>query len=113
MPRTRQPRHTVHRSRLPAHFRLTHPDRVVYPGLEITKRHVAEYYTELAPWILPHLAGRPLAMVRCPDGIAGPHFFQKHPPTGLPDSVERIQVQGKTKVETYLVVNDLAGLLAL
>ena len=113
MPRTRQPRNPATRSPLPENFRLTHPDRIVYPDLGITKRQVAEYFSQVATWVLPHLSGRPLVLVRCPEGIAGPHFFQKHPPTGLPETVERIQVQEKHKTETYLVLHDLAGMLAL
>jgi bifunctional non-homologous end joining protein LigD len=113
MPRTGRQRNAVIRSPLPENFRLTHPDRIVYPDLGITKRQVAEYYAQVAPWILPHVAGRPLVLVRCPEGIAGPHFFQKHPPTGLPETVERIEVREKHKTEIYLVLHDLAGMLAL
>jgi bifunctional non-homologous end joining protein LigD len=113
MPRTRQPRNAATRRPLPENVRLTHPERIVYPDLGITKRQVAEYYALVAPWILPHVAGRPLVLVRCPEGVAGPHFFQKHPPTGLPETVERIQVREKHKTESYLVVDDLAGILAL
>lgn len=59
-------------------FHITHPDRVVYPESETTKLDVANYYRSVAPWLLPHLANRPLALVRCPDQ-AGEHcFFQKH-----------------------------------
>jgi bifunctional non-homologous end joining protein LigD len=113
MPRTRQPRNAATRSPLPENVRLTHPDRVVFPDLGTTKHQVAEYYAQVAPWILPHVAGRPLVLVRCPEGIAGPHFFQKHPPTGLSETIERIQVREKHKTETYLVLHDLAGILAL
>ena len=47
-------------------MRLTHPDRVVYPDVGITKRQVAEYVAAVAPWMLPHVADRPLSLVRCP-----------------------------------------------
>jgi bifunctional non-homologous end joining protein LigD len=100
-------------SPLPESVRLTHPDRVVYPDLGITKRQVAEYYAQVAPWILPHVAGRPLVLVRCPEGVAGPHFFQKHPPAGLPNTVERIQLREKNGIEAYLVARDLPGILPL
>src|SRR5260370_252812 len=113
MPRTRHPRNAATRRPLPENVRLTHPERIVYPDLGITKRQVAEYYAQVAPWILPHVAGRPLVLVRCPEGVAGPHFFQKHPPTGLPETVERIPVREKQTIESYLVLHDLAGLLAL
>ena len=57
---------------------LTHPDRVYYPDEGITKRELAEYYVACADRMLPHVVGRPLSIVRCPDGIGGQRFFQKH-----------------------------------
>jgi len=93
--------------------RLTNPDRVVYPSLGIQKRDLARYYALVAERMLPHLSGRPLSLVRCPSGAAGKCFFQKHPPAGLSEAVTRIPVREKDKVEQYLAVHDLAGLLAL
>jgi bifunctional non-homologous end joining protein LigD len=57
---------------------LTHPDRVLYPEQGITKRTLAEYYEWIAPRMLPHVAGRPLTLVRCPQGHRRTCFFQKH-----------------------------------
>jgi bifunctional non-homologous end joining protein LigD len=94
-------------------FRLTHPDRIVFADLGLTKRNLAEYYVEIADWILPQISGRPLSLVRCPSGAAGSCFFQKHPPAGLSESVERIEVREKSGLSEYLVVNNLAGLIAL
>ncbi|BBH46139.1 DNA ligase D [Pseudomonas sp. KU43P] len=59
-------------------LRLTHPDRVIDATSGITKREVAEYYAEVAPWILPQLKHRPVALVRAPEGLAGELFFQKN-----------------------------------
>ena len=59
-------------------MRLSHPDRVLYPQQGLTKRGLAEYYVEIADWILPHLAGRPLSLVRCPGGADKECFYQKH-----------------------------------
>ena len=67
-----RPRSTV------AGVRLTHPDRVLYPEDGITKRDLAEYYEHVADWILPYVVGRPLTLVRCPEGYQGECFFQKH-----------------------------------
>jgi bifunctional non-homologous end joining protein LigD len=94
-------------------FRLTHPQRVVYPDCGITKGELADYYVEIAEWILPHVAGRPLVLVRCPDGIEGACFFQKNVPPGMPSTVEHISIRETTKTTTYAVVHDLAGLIAL
>jgi bifunctional non-homologous end joining protein LigD len=61
-----------------ATVKITHPERVVYPDAGITKLMVAEYYARVAPRLLPYVAGRPLSIVRCPDGVQGACFFQKH-----------------------------------
>ena len=97
---------------LPA-VRLTHPDRVLYPDDGITKRDLANYYIQIADWILPHIADRPVSLVRCPAGISGPCFFQRHPPEGLSADVEQIQIREKNKSGTYLVVHDIRGLISL
>lgn len=59
-------------------LRLTHPDRVIDPTIGATKRQVAEYYAAVSQWILPQLKGRPVALVRAPDGLGGELFFQKN-----------------------------------
>lgn len=93
--------------------RLTHPDRILFPETGLTKRGLAEYYAAIADWILPHLANRPLSMLRCPEGRAGTCFFQKHAAAGTPEALRRIEIQEKSAVETYLIADDLAGLLSL
>lgn len=57
---------------------LTHPDRVIDPSTGVTKRRIAEYYAQVASWIMPHLQRRPVALVRAPEGLGGELFFQKH-----------------------------------
>jgi len=94
-------------------YRLTHPERVVYPDARITKGDVARYYLAVAERMLPHVAGRLLSMVRCPEGVGGACFYQRHPPTGLPDVVRRVKVREKSEWDTYLVVDNLEGLMAL
>jgi bifunctional non-homologous end joining protein LigD len=93
--------------------RLTHPDRILYPDQGITKLDLAHYYTAIADWALPHLAHRPLSLVRCPEGQGSPCFFQKHVGSGVPDQLGRVEVPEKTGSETYLIVEDLAGLISL
>ena len=61
-----------------AGVRITHPDRIIDKGSGFTKLDLARYYEQVAPWILPHLAERPVALVRGPDGAQGELFFQKH-----------------------------------
>jgi bifunctional non-homologous end joining protein LigD len=77
--------------------RLTNPQRVVYPDDGITKFDLAAYFTSIADWILPHIVDRPLSVVRCPDGVNGSHFFQKHPFRGIPDAIRRIRLAGSEK----------------
>jgi bifunctional non-homologous end joining protein LigD len=85
--------------------RLTHPERVLYPDAGITKADLARYYEEIAPRLLPHIEGRLLALVRCPDGVGGPCFYQKRPPEGAPPSIQR--------AEGGVFLDDKAGLVAL
>ncbi|MBV8827007.1 MAG: DNA ligase D, partial [Hyphomicrobiales bacterium] len=57
-----------------ARVRLTHPERILWEGPGITKQGLAEFYAEIADWILPHMKGRVLSLVRCPEGVGGQHF---------------------------------------
>jgi bifunctional non-homologous end joining protein LigD len=88
--------------------RLTHPERILWPEPGITKQGLADFYAEIADWILPHVTGRPLSLLRCPSGTSEKCFFAKHPWAGLDDSVGRIEVGEK---EPMLVIDDLAGLI--
>jgi bifunctional non-homologous end joining protein LigD len=94
--------------RAPSQVRLTHPERILWPEPGITKQGLADFYTELADWILPHVTGRPLSLLRCPSGTGEKCFFAKHPWAGLDDSVGRVEVGEK---EPMLVIDDLAGLI--
>ena len=94
-------------------MRLTNPDRVLYPDQGLTKRDLALFYASIADWILPHLKGRPTTLVRCPEGLREPCFYQKHTGWWAPRALRRVEIQEKTKVGEYLVVEDLAGLIGL
>lgn len=59
-------------------IKITHPDRVIDPESKATKLDLVRYYERVAPHMLPHLVGRPIALVRAPTGIGGELFFQKH-----------------------------------
>jgi bifunctional non-homologous end joining protein LigD len=90
-------------------YRLTHPDRVLWPDVGLTKQGLAEFYTETAEWILPHVIGRPLALVRCPSGVGSECFFQKHAWAGMSPAVRRERVAD----DEVLFIEDLEGLMAL
>ncbi len=74
--------------------RLTNPDRVLWPEAGITKLELARYYVEIAEWVLPHVARRPLAVVRAPRGHTGTTFFQKHLARGMPDAIHGVTITG-------------------
>ena len=93
----------------PSSFNLTHPDRVLWPDTGLTKQGLADYYADIAEWILPHVANRPLSLVRCPSGIEGSCFFQKHAWNGMSKAVQHRAIDG----EDILFIDDLEGLIAL
>jgi len=91
--------------------KFSHPERVYWPEDKITKQQLADYYTLVWDHIAPHLVGRPLALVRCPDGIKGECFFQKHAAAGLIS--HHIKRQKDSHGEELIFVDDLDGLLTL
>jgi len=93
--------------------RITHAERVLYPAQGTTKLDIAAYYERTADWILPHVARRPLSLVRCPEGVDGQHFFQKHHTAGMPNGLLPIEVPIDGKRESYVMIEDLSGLLGL
>jgi bifunctional non-homologous end joining protein LigD len=105
----------------PHRIRLTHLDRVYWPAdaalqqPALTKRDLLRYFAQVSPFILPHLADRPLTMIRMPDGIRGQRFFQKHWEQERPAFAETITVFSGHKDEhhEYLLCNNLATLLWL
>lgn len=101
------------RNTAPAGVRLTHPDRVLYPDLGITKAELAEYYVAVADRLLPHVVDRPLTVVRCPRGQGEKCFYQKHATQGLPDEIRAVTVREKDDTSEYLAIDDLPGLIAL
>ena len=92
---------------------ISHPERVVFAKAKITKGEVADYYRQMARWVLPEVARRPLSVLRCPDGVDKPCFFQKHHGTGLGEAVRAIPLEQKSGREDYLYIEDVAGLLQL
>ena len=96
-----------------AGIKLTHPDRVIYPEMALTKLELARYYEEVVDWILPHLAERPLTLVRCPDGVGKACFYQKHANQTTGKEVTRIEIPGAKKVDAYMMANSLPGLIGL
>ena len=102
-------------------LKVTHLDRVYWPadpGLKqpaLTKRDLLRYFAQVSPSMLPHLADRPLTMIRMPDGIHGQRFYQKHWQQERPKFAETITVFSGSKDESheYLLCNNLQTLLWL
>jgi bifunctional non-homologous end joining protein LigD len=95
---------------------LSNLDKVMYPKAGFTKGEVIDYYTRLAPVLLPHLRDRALTRIRYPNGVEGAHFFEKNAPGGTPDWVRlaTLPVPGSTKSrETidFVVVDEVATLV--
>jgi len=94
-----------------AHVRLSHPDRVYWVDVGVTKQQLAEYYVAIWDWIAPHITNRPLALVRCPEGTKGQCFFQKHVAGGITDATLRKAVD--TKEKDVIVVDHVDDLVSL
>jgi len=109
---------------------VSHPERVVYPNIGLTKGELAAYYAEVADRILPHLVGRPLSVVRCPGGLdegaiaTGVHqtfkgaratkcFFQKHTSESTAGAIRSVRAPEHDKMADYLAVDDVKGLVSL
>ena len=94
---------------------ITHPNKLMDRASGMTKQMLAEYYLAVAERMLPHIADRPLSVVRCPEGTAGQCFFQKHIGMGMPDGVSSVSVPNRKtgKREEYLTLNTAKGLVGL
>ena len=95
---------------------LSNLDKVLYPAAGVTKGEVIDYYTRVAPVLLPQLRDRPLTRIRYPNGVDGVRFYEKNAPAGTPAWVRlaRLPVPGSTRDRQsidYVVVDDLATLV--
>lgn len=91
-------------------LRLTNLDKVLYPANGFTKGQVVDYYTRVAPAMLPHLADRPVTMVRLPDGVEGERFFEKRCPGHRPDWLATVPLDADSEIRACCV-DDLPGLV--
>ncbi|MGC0336623.1 non-homologous end-joining DNA ligase [Streptomyces sp. SLBN-8D4] len=93
------------------------PDKVLFPGgdgaKEYTKADLVDYYRSVAPFMLPHLRGRPLMLERHPDGLDGPVFMQKNTPDSYPEWIGRVEVAKEGGTVCHTVCDDTATLLYL
>jgi bifunctional non-homologous end joining protein LigD len=94
-------------------LRLSNRDKVMYPSVGFTKGELIDYYAAVAPVLLPHLAGHPLTLKRYPDGVEGPHFYEKRCPSHRPDWVQTAAVWSGRQEEQidYCLAEDLPTLV--
>lgn len=93
--------------------KLSSPERVVYPDAGFTKQDVADYYKAVERWLLPELVNRPLSLLRCPGGIQGQCFFQKHHADSLGAGVHAVTLRESGGEDEYIYVRDIKGVLSL
>jgi bifunctional non-homologous end joining protein LigD len=96
-------------------FKVTHPDKIIDPETGLKKQALVDYYLAVAKLMLPHVEGRPLSLVRCPNGTGNKCFYQKHLGPGMPPGIEGVEIPDKKGKgsETYVTVHgdqSLAGL---
>jgi bifunctional non-homologous end joining protein LigD len=92
-------------------LRLSNLDKVLYPEPGFTKGQVIDYYSRIAPVLLPHLKDRPLTLKRYPDGVEGPHFYEKQCPKHRPPWVKTTAVPARGKTIDFCLANDLPTLV--
>ena len=92
---------------------ISHPQRLIYPELGITKLQLARYYETVGAWMLPHVAGRPLTLLHCPDGLAAPCNYLRHAKAWGPNALRRVRIREKTKVGEYLVADSVEAIVSL
>jgi bifunctional non-homologous end joining protein LigD len=101
-------------ARAPSHdvagVHLTHPERILWEVPGVTKQGLADFYIEIADWILPHVTNRVLSLLRCPSGVGAQCFFAKHAWHGLGAGTRRVDVG---EGEPMLAIDNLEGLLGL
>jgi bifunctional non-homologous end joining protein LigD len=94
---------------------LSNLDKVLYPATGFAKGHVIDYYTRVAPYVLPHLQGRALTLKRYPNGVDAPHFYEKNAPSHRPEWVRTARIPIRTDGRTidFVLADDLPTLVWL
>jgi bifunctional non-homologous end joining protein LigD len=94
---------------------LTNPDRVLWPGMGLTKSDLANYYRAVADLMMPHMVRRPVTLVRCPQGRQRKCFFQRHHVAGFPEQFHPVDLRdrpGEGRAKGYLYIDEAEGLIA-
>ncbi|WP_027055560.1 DNA ligase D [Mesorhizobium erdmanii] len=91
--------------------KLSHPDKLLWPEEKISKQGLLDHYARVWPRMEQFVVNRPLSLVRAPDGVGGPRFFQKHASAGMSDKIARMK--DPTDGEEILFIRDFDGVAAL
>src|SRR4051812_43089609 len=94
-------------------LRLSNLDKVLYPEVGFTKGQVIDYYTRIAPVLLPHLKNHPLTLKRYPNGVDEKYFYEKQAPSHRPDWVKTVPVPARGRTIDFVLCNDLPTLVWL
>ncbi len=94
---------------------LSNLEKLMYPKVPFTKAHVIDYYTRIAPVLLPHLRDRPLTLKRYPDGVDGPFFYEKQAPSHRPEWVKTVPIwsDSNDRMIDYVLVDSLPTMVWL
>jgi bifunctional non-homologous end joining protein LigD len=92
-------------------LKLSNLEKVLYPAVGFTKGQVIDYYTRIAPVLLPHLRGRPLTLKRYPDGVDGEFFYEKQCPSHRPEWVHTEPIKANGKTINFCIADDLPTLV--
>jgi bifunctional non-homologous end joining protein LigD len=90
--------------------KLSHPDRIYWKDVGVTKRDLAQFYVQVWKWMRPHVVGRPIALLRCPQGVTGECFFQKHAAAGI--ATEHLHLVAE-KGDKIISIDSVDGLISL
>lgn len=93
-------------------YKLTNPQKLLYPEDNFTKEDIAHYYEAIHDWILPYINNRPLTLVRCPENYKN-CFYQKHLNEMKPEAIHGIMIKEKEKKDEYIFINNIVGLMSL
>jgi bifunctional non-homologous end joining protein LigD len=92
---------------------ISNVDKVLYPETGFTKGQVIDFYSRVAPYILPHIKNRPITLKRYPNGIRGEHFYEKNAPSFTPSWIKTYPIQRSSRESmiNYILINDLPTLV--
>jgi bifunctional non-homologous end joining protein LigD len=93
---------------------VSNPDKKLYPEAGVTKRALALYYAAVGEWMLPHVRGRPLTLLRCPNGWSEECFYQKKAEGGVNEAISRVEIEnGDGSVSLYMMADSVPAIVAL